>query len=99
MFADDLLLLGKASGDQMDVVMEVLDTFCTYSGQVVSAEKTSILFSKNVTASLRRQLVLKSGFRKTSNLGKYLGISLTDCYPRTMDYQYLIDKVRNKLSG
>lgn len=44
MFADDLLLFGKATDDNMRCVMEVLNNFCEMSGQMVSLEKTSIFF-------------------------------------------------------
>jgi hypothetical protein len=40
MFADDLLLFGEASENQMNCVMQILDTFCKLSGQEVSQAKT-----------------------------------------------------------
>jgi hypothetical protein len=48
MFADDLLLFGEASEEQMCCVMATLQTFCNMSGQEISQDKTSVLFSKNV---------------------------------------------------
>ncbi|MCI14727.1 ribonuclease H protein [Trifolium medium] len=54
MFADDLLLFGEANEKQMKCVMEILNKFCKMSGQEVSNEKTSILFSKNVDRNIRR---------------------------------------------
>ncbi|PNY05313.1 ribonuclease H [Trifolium pratense] len=54
MFADDLLLFGEANERQMKCVMEILNKFCKISGQEVSNEKISILFSKNVDRNIRR---------------------------------------------
>jgi hypothetical protein len=51
MFADDLLLFGEASTNQMKCVTDILSLFCRLSGQQVSQEKTSIIFSKNVDRS------------------------------------------------
>jgi hypothetical protein len=62
MFADDLLLFGEATEEgQMNVVKVVLDNFCKMSGQEVNIEKTSILYSKNVSRSMRLKLQQLSG--------------------------------------
>jgi hypothetical protein len=98
MFADDLLLFGEASEKQMKCVMDILNRFCSLSGQEVSHEKTSILFSKNVNRGLKDRLLHLSGFRETYDLGKYLGVPLIGRAPKRADYQYLIDQVSNKLS-
>jgi hypothetical protein len=94
MFADDLLLFGEATENQMDCVMNILTKFCSMSGQEASYEKTSILFSKNVS----NKLVQNSGFRETTHLGKYLGVPLTGNAPRRSDFQYIIDQVSAKLA-
>jgi hypothetical protein len=99
MFADDLLLFGEASENQMNCVMQILDTFCKLSGQEVSQAKTSILFSRNVSRSMRVKLLHMSGFRETCDLGKYLGVPLTGRAPKRTYYQYLIDQVSNKLAA
>jgi len=46
MLATDLLLLGKATKDIMNVLKNTLNMFCSLSRQLVSLVKTSILFSK-----------------------------------------------------
>jgi ribonuclease HI len=99
MFADDLLLFGEASEKQMQCVMDTLNKFCSLSGQEVSQEKTSILFSKNVRRCMRDKLLHMSGFRETYDLGKYLGVPLNGRAPKRADYHYLIDQVQSKLSA
>ncbi|MCH80116.1 RNA-directed DNA polymerase (Reverse transcriptase) [Trifolium medium] len=99
MFADDLLLFGKATDKQMRSTMTVLNKFCDISGQVISMEKTSILFSRNVSRLTRDSLISLSGFSETFSLGKYLGIPLLGRAPRPRDFQYIVDKVKAKLSG
>lgn len=44
MFADDLLLFGQATSNQMECVLHILRKFCLLAGQKVSIEKTSIFF-------------------------------------------------------
>ncbi|MCH79377.1 putative non-LTR retroelement reverse transcriptase [Trifolium medium] len=98
MFADDLLLFGEATERQMKCVMNILNKFCSMSGQEVSQEKTSILFSKNVNRVMRERLTNLSGFRETANLGKYLGVPLSGRAPKRADFQYIIDQVSSKLT-
>jgi hypothetical protein len=69
------------------------------SGQEVSREKTSILFSKNVDRNTRVKLVQMSGFRESNQLGKYLGVPLKGRAPRREDFQYVIDQVSAKLTN
>jgi hypothetical protein len=99
MFADDLLLFGEATEKQMQCVMDMLNKFCGLSGQEVSQEKTSILFSKNVRRGMRDKLLNMSGFRETTDIGKYLGVPLNGRASKRADYHYLIDQVKNKLSA
>jgi ribonuclease HI len=99
MFADDLLLFGEATSCQMNCLLEVLNKFCGMSGQEVSYEKTSILFSKNVDQATRNMLIQTSSFRETGHLGKYLGVPVTGRAPRKADYQYIIDHVSSKLAN
>lgn len=99
MFADDLLLFGQATRSEMEGVNKVLDRFCAMSGQQVSREKTSIMFSRNVAASARREIAAVAGFREVSSFGKYLGIPLSGKAPKKQDFGYLVDKIRARLTS
>ncbi|XP_058775278.1 uncharacterized protein LOC131649534 [Vicia villosa] len=99
MFADDLLIFGEANKAQLNCVKATLETFCSMSGQEISAEKSSILFSDNVPRRIRNQLTHISGFRETQSFDKYLGIPLKGKANRKQDFQYVVDQVANKLSG
>ncbi|WJX67818.1 hypothetical protein P8452_52254 [Trifolium repens] len=99
MFTDDLLLFGEASERQMRCVTDTLQLFCNMSGQEVSYEKTSILFSNNVERSLKNKLIHMSGFKETYDFGKYLGVPLNGRAPKRTDFQYIIDQVSSKLTA
>ncbi|WJX47132.1 hypothetical protein P8452_33857 [Trifolium repens] len=99
MFADDLLLFGEATEKQMRCVTNTLNQFCSMSGQEVSYEKTSILFSRNVERGLKNKLINMSGFKETSDFGKYLGVPLNGRAPKRSDFQYIIDQVNSKLAA
>jgi hypothetical protein len=99
MFADDLILFAEANVDQMNVVLNIIDQFCQLSGQKVSQEKTSIMFSKNVCPRVKEALVMMSGFTEATSLGKYLGVPLVGRAPKRSDYNYIINQVKTKLSA
>ncbi|PNX94494.1 ribonuclease H, partial [Trifolium pratense] len=82
MFADDLILFAEANVDQLQVVLNVIDRFCQMSGQQVSQEKTSIMFSKNVCPQKKEELTTMSGFSEATSLGKYLGVPLVGRAPK-----------------
>lgn len=99
MFADDLLLFGKATEKHMRCVLSTLQKFSSCSGQVVSLEKTTMMFSKNVNSVTRKHLAKLSGFKEIFGLDKYLGIPLIGRTPKMSDFNYLVEKVNSKLSG
>jgi hypothetical protein len=99
MFVDDLLLFGQATDANMTSVMDVLNQFCTMSGQQVNYDKSSIFFSRNVAADRRVILSTQSGLKETVNLGNYLGVPALGRSPKVQDFLYLIEKVKARLAG
>jgi hypothetical protein len=83
----------------MKCVVNILQKFCSLSGKEVRHDKTSIFLSKNIPRATREKLVQISGFRETSNLGKYLGVPLMGRTPRKEDFNYIIEQVSAKLSN
>lgn len=53
MFADDLLLFGKETINQMDCIRDVRDKFCNISGQRISKDMSRVLFSSNTPNHVR----------------------------------------------
>lgn len=99
MFADDRILFGKATVQQITCITKVPRNFCEASSQRVSVDKSRILFSKNTPMHIRNQIVQVYGLKETKELDIYLGVPLTRLYLRLKHYQYLIDKVRAKLTS
>lgn len=99
MFADDLLLFGEASKKQMVCVMDTLHKFCLMSGQEISAEKYSILFSNNVSRHVRQKISHMSRFKETKHFGKYLDVQLSGKALKKRDYNYLVEKMTNRLAN
>lgn len=98
MLVNNLLLFDKAIESQISNMMDVLDTFCAASGQLISKEKTKIMFSSNTSVGIHRIIAAQSGFREIDDLGWYFGVSLSNKSLRNNNFQFLIGKVRAKLS-
>lgn len=47
MFADDLLIFGKSTIEQMECINEILKKLCDMYGQRINKDKTKSFFSKN----------------------------------------------------
>lgn len=98
-FADDLMLFSEASIEQVEIIGTILKLFCDSSGQKVSTEKTRVFFSKNVNREKKKELSEALGFQCTDDLGKYLGAPLIHHRSSRQSYQFILDKVNQRLSN
>lgn len=69
-FADDLILFGRATKENITNVMHCLDTFCSFSGQRVNPNKSKILFSKNTLPNDISIVCRIARMEATSDLGQ-----------------------------
>lgn len=99
MFADDLILFGKATKKQMHCVENVLNSFCKQCGKIVSIEKTRVLFSKNTPLVVKREILNLSRIKETSNLGKYVRMPLTSKTPMHKYINYILENAKSKLTS
>ena len=98
-FANDLVLFTRANLENCLSIKDVLNEFCTRSGQTISAAKSHVYFSPNVDPDQREAFSNILGFTLTSNLGKYLGFPLKHPGNRRHDFSFVLDRVKKKLSG
>ena len=98
-FANDLVLFGKADGRDYAVIRDVLDEFCSMSGQSVSITKSRVYFSPNVNRAIRESLCDILGFASTPSLGRYLGFPIKHPGSTTQDFNFILDRVKQKLAG
>ena len=98
-FADDLVLFAKADHVNCSAVRDVIDAFCNASSQSVSAAKSRVYFSPNVDRDSRESFCDILGFNSTPSLGKYLGIPIRQPGSPPQDFNFILDRVKNKLAG
>ncbi|XP_072067045.1 uncharacterized protein [Arachis hypogaea] len=99
LFADDLLLFAEASENQIREILRVLQIFSKASGLIISKEKTSILFSKNVKRDTRNKVLRTCSYREVPCLGRYLGTLLTNSKKNKDNYGNIIKRVHSRLKG
>jgi hypothetical protein len=56
LFADDLILCGKANLQEAQAIKDILYNFCHHSGQTPNLQKSSIYFSRNVPNHIKSQI-------------------------------------------
>ena len=65
----------------------------------MSAAKSRVYFSPNVDRDSRESFCDILGFNSTPSLGKYLGIPIKHPSFSPQDFNYILDRVKNKLAG
>ena len=98
-FADDLILFSEASVAQAEVIMNCLDKFCQASGSKVSRSKSQIFFSNNTSYDIRDAVSGTLNMEITDDLGRYLGVPTINGRSSKQEYQYLVDRINDKLAG
>ncbi|GAU35861.1 hypothetical protein TSUD_63510 [Trifolium subterraneum] len=72
-FADDLVLVAEANMEQVILIKDVLDSFCSNSGQQINLNKSRVFFSRNIAEQNALMLSQGLGIEQTNDLGIYLG--------------------------
>ncbi|CAN6713710.1 unnamed protein product [Malus baccata var. baccata] len=73
-FADDTLIFLKAKARNCRNLVQVIDEYCSASGQQVNKSKSSVFFGGNVPDQLSLHLATILGMEKVGNPGVYLGV-------------------------
>ena len=98
-FADDLDLFVKATKKNHLAINRVLETFCKESGQKVNLAK-----SKNFVAQYMYQtrfgfLENELGLKIATSFGKYLGVLILVNGRDKRAFDFIIEKIRDKMAG
>ena len=99
LFADDIILFRKVDARGCEAISDVLEKFYRESGQKISTDKSRIYFSSNVSDELKEEISERLGIRETNNIGKYLEFPLKHRGVPRNPYNFIMEKVMNKLAG
>ncbi|XP_022740750.1 uncharacterized protein LOC111292571 [Durio zibethinus] len=95
-FADDIILLGRAEGKTAKSIHEVLMTFCGESGQTINLKKSKVFFSTNTKQYYKKDITNLLGINETLDLERYLSFPIHKGRVSKNDYAFIINKVRAK---
>jgi hypothetical protein len=99
LFADDSLLFVKASDEGAREVMELLQSYCSTSGQRVNLDKSSVFFSKGCPEARRQSIkTILQDPNETLN-EKYLGMPSDVGKSKNGAFKYLKDRIWKRIQG
>ncbi|KAF5446730.1 hypothetical protein F2P56_032333 [Juglans regia] len=99
MYTDDIVIFANGSKRSIKGLMQVLNSYESWSGQVLSKEKSAIFFSKHILMSRKRSILRISGFSEGSFPFKYLGVPIVNGRLKAFDFTDLLGKVKKKIAG
>ena len=76
----------------------MLDNFYEQSGQTINVAKSRVFFSPNVDDNSREMMCDTLKFQATSLLGNYLGIPIKQSGSTGQDFNFVLDKVKQKFA-
>lgn len=98
LFADDSLILIRANEDATQL-KRILELYEQCSGQMISKDKSAILFSKNTRALCRGKVEEVLGITKETMNEKYLGLPVYIGRDKSKTFAFLKDKVWQRIQG
>jgi hypothetical protein len=99
LFADDLLIFGKATVSVAASIKSCLNKYCRWSGQKINASKSTIKFSKNIISS--KSVAISNIIPYPSNkcTSLYLCLPILMGNSKKRAFQGIIDKVFGRIKG
>jgi hypothetical protein len=97
-FADDSLLFCKTTVQDWQQLLAILDLYERASGQKLNKDKTTVFFSRNTSSATRAQILNLTGVPTSQRYDKYLGLPALVGKSRVREFQYITDKVRQRVS-
>lgn len=97
MYADDLLVFGKANEIEVRCIQGVLRNFCCISGQEISQQKSKLWLSRATPGEERRMVLNLFGIGLEDDSESYLGCPLDVTHPNA--FHPILDKIDKRLGS
>jgi hypothetical protein len=99
LFANDLLMFGKASVTEATCFKSCLDKYYSWSSQSVNASKSSIRFNKNTNPAISDAITSLLPYSTNPTKSLYLGLLILMGNSKKIAFQGIIDKVHSRIDG
>lgn len=97
MLADDLLLMGKSTTQEVQQIVAILDKFSKLSGLTINNEKSKVWVCSGTTQRNKADLMNLLQVKDASSEEKYLGCPIAVEGNKAFDY--LVEKFENRLNN
>lgn len=98
-FPDDTLLFGRATMQEADEVLRILNTYARISGQIINLDKSSINFSPNTPEPIRAHISQSLGIHQVQKFEKYLGSPAELGRSKKAIFSYLKERLWSLVEG
>jgi len=98
-FADDTLILLKATTKGARSLQHILELYEEVSGQMINKDKTSIMFSPNTPQQIRNLILSELGITSIANNEKYLGLPVYIGKSKKRTFEYIKQRVWIQIQG
>jgi hypothetical protein len=99
LFADDSLVLMKASRESAKSLQHILHLYECCSGQTINFDKSSVMFSANTREWCKRGVLEELHIRAEARTEKYLGLPVYVGRSKTQIFAYLKERIWKKIQG
>ncbi|PON62373.1 hypothetical protein PanWU01x14_138980 [Parasponia andersonii] len=96
---DDVFLFCGANLGQVSSLQWCLDTYCSWSGQIVNQHKSTLVLSSNCRQDVRDSITDLLGYKEMHGDETFLGNPLFLSNSRVRDFKFLKDAVYSRLEG
>ncbi|KAM1939411.1 hypothetical protein ACFX13_027258 [Malus domestica] len=98
-FADDSVVFGNATVDDVRAVVEALKGYARGSGQEINLTKSSVFFSPKTPNRTKMEIEGTLGIQCKQGFGKYLGLQADFGHSKKAVFAEVRDKVEARLAG
>lgn len=99
LFANDSLLFFRKDNAPVQNLQIILNWYCSISGQSINLAKSDVFCSPNMPLEEQQALARTQQVNLVQQPSKYLGVHFKLRGNRIVDFQFLIDKLKEKLQG
>ena len=99
MFANDCIILAKASQKACSNINKILHIFYAMSGQLVNFRKSSVQFSNNIQGAMKRRLGKALNISMSNGISKYLGCPIIQGRVKRSIFSEVILKSQKKIAS
>jgi hypothetical protein len=99
LFADDLIIFGKATVTVVASIKACLDKYCRWSRQLVNASKSSIRFSENTNPSIIDSISSIINYSSNPSTSLYLGLPILMGNSKKRAFNGIIETIHSRIEG